>query len=102
MSRGKKFDAAQKHFEGEKVKYEKQIKYLREEISAQKKTISEQKEEIDSLSSENCQLKDWVERLLEYTELSKEEIKTACEKNVRLANAASLIGGLFSSFKGFY
>ena len=102
MSKGKKFDAAQKHFEGEKVKYEKQIKYLREEISTQNKTISEQKAQIDSLSSENRQLKDWVERLLEYTELSKEDIKAACEKDVQLANTASLIGGLFSGFNGFF
>lgn len=102
MSKGKKFDAAQKHFEGEKVKYEKQIKYLREEISTQKKTISEQKEQIDSLLAENRQLKDWVKRLLKYTELSKEEIKAACEKDVQLANAASLFSGLFGGFNGFF
>ena len=102
MSKGKKFDAAQKHFEGEKVKYQKQIKCLREKVNIQEKVISEQKEKIDSLSADNRQLKDWVERLLEYTELSKEDIKAACEKDVKVANTASLIGGLFSSFKGFY
>lgn len=102
MSKGKKFDAAQKHFEGEKIKYQKQIKYLRDEICSQKKTISEQKKEVDSLSSENRQLKDWIERLLEYTELSKEEIKAACEKDIRVANSASLFSGLFGGFNGFY
>ena len=102
MSKGKKFDAAQKHFEGEKVKYQKQIKCLREKITTQEKVISEQKEKIDSLLAENRQFKDWVERLLEYTELSKEEIKAACEKDVELANAASLFSGLFGRFNGFY
>ena len=92
MAKGKKFDAAQKHFEGKRIEYEKRIKTLTAWLNEQNKTISEQKEMIHKLSSENEQLKDWIERLLEYTELSKEDIKEACEKDKKVAQAASLLG----------
>lgn len=100
MAKGKKFDVAQKHFEGKKIELEKQIKALTTRVSEQNKTISEQRGQIDALSSENQQLKEWIERLLEYTELSKEDIKAACEKDKKIASAASLFGFL-GGFGGF-
>ena len=101
MAKGKKFDAAQKHFEGKKIELEKQIKALTARVSEQNKTISEQRGQIDALSSENQQLKEWIERLLEYTELSKEEIKAACEKDKKIASAMSVFGLFGGGFGGF-
>lgn len=101
MAKGKKFDAAQKHFEGKKIELEKQIKTLTARVSEQNKTISEQKGQIDALSSENLQLKEWIERLLEYTELSKEDIKAACEKDKKIASAMSVFGLFGGGFGGF-
>ena len=101
MAKGKKFDAAQKHFEGKKIELEKQIKVLTARVSEQNKTISEQRGQIDALSSENQQLKEWIERLLEYTELSKEDIKTACEKDKKIASAMSVFGLFGGGFGGF-
>lgn len=101
MAKGKKFDAAQKHFEGKKIELEKQIKALISRVSEQNKTISEQKGQIDVLSSENQQLKEWIERLLEYTELSKEDIKAACEKDKKIASAMSVFGLFGGGFGGF-
>ena len=101
MAKGKKFDAAQKHFDGKKIELEKQIKYLTARVSEQNKVISEQKGQIDALSSENQQLKEWIERLLEYTELSKEDIKAACEKDKKIASAMSVFGLFGGGFGGF-
>lgn len=101
MAKGKKFDAAQKHFEGKKIELEKQIKVLTARVSEQNKTISEQRGQIDALSSENLQLKEWIERLLEYTELSKEDIKAACEKDKKIASAMSVFGLFGGGFGGF-
>ena len=101
MAKGKKFDAAQKHFEGKKIELEKQIKALTARVSEQNKTISEQRGQIDALSSENQQLKEWIERLLEYTELSKEDIKAACEKDKKIASAMSVFGLFGGGFRGF-
>ena len=101
MAKGKKIDAAQKHFEGKKIELEKQIKALNARVSEQNKTISEQRGQIDALSSENQQLKEWIERLLEYTELSKEDIKAACEKDKKIASAMSVFGLFGGGFGGF-
>lgn len=101
MAKGKKFDAAQKHFEGKKIELEKQIKALTARVSEQNKIVSEQKGQIDALSSENQQLKEWIERLLEYTELSKEDIKAACEKDKKIASAMSVFGLFGGGFGGF-
>ena len=101
MAKGKKFDAAQKHFEGKKIELEKQIKHLTARVSEQNKVILEQKEQIDALASENLQLKEWIERLLEYTELSKEDIKAACEKDKKIASAMSVFGLFGGGFGGF-
>ena len=79
--KGKKFTAAEKHFLGEKEKYEKQIKILNEgndQIRIQRDKLSSAN---NKLTEENIQLKNWVERLLQYTELSIEDIKSACEKD---------------------
>ena len=55
------------------------------------------KQQISALETENAQLKDWVERLLEYTELSKEDIKAVCEKDKRLGESLKLFEKLKNS-----
>lgn len=58
--------------------------------------------QIDNLSSKNQQLKEWIERLLEYTELSKEDIKAACEKDKKIVSGVSMLenfGGFINKFK---
>lgn len=94
MAKGKKFDAAEKHFEKKRVKYESEIRHLTDIVSEQNKIISKNEQQISALETENTQLKDWVERLLEYTELSKEDIKAVCEKDKRLGESLELLKSL--------
>lgn len=94
MAKGKKFDAAEKHFENKRVKYEREIRRLTDIVSEQNKIISKNEQQISALETENTQLKDWVERLLEYTELSKEDIKAVCEKDKRLGESLELLKSL--------
>ena len=97
MAKGKKIDAAEKHFEKKRVKYEREIRRLTGIVSEQNKIISKNKQQISALETENAQLKDWVERLLEYTELSKEDIKAVCEKDKRLGESLKLFEKLKNS-----
>lgn len=101
MSKGKKFSAAEKHFYSKKIELEKKIRSLSSCLHDSESLLSEQKILIDSLTSENLQLKDWVERLLEYTELSKDDIKTACNKDKELASSFYLFNSLLGSFGRF-
>lgn len=100
MAKGKKYEAAEKHFDKKRVEYEKKIKALTARVSEQNKIIAENQEQISTLVMENQRLNEWVERLLEYTELSKEDIKAACEKDKKIASAVSLFGFL-GGFGGF-
>ena len=96
MPRGKKFDAAEKHFEKKKTQLEKEVKYYQSENSRLNKENETLKLCNGLLRDENDRLNQWVERLLEYTELSKEDIKEACEKDKHIGSvlgAVRAIGG---------
>ena len=95
--KGKKFTAAEKHFEKKRIQLDKRIKYLEEQLDLTRRELRDTIAKYDFCKRENEELKDWVERLLQYTELSKEDIKEACEKDKRLGEALSWLsrfGGL--------
>ena len=86
--KGKKFTAAEKHFEQKRVQYARQIKDLNKQLEEARETIRLYKSRYEQAEQENHALRDWVERLLEYTELTKEDIAKACEKDKRMAETA--------------
>ena len=87
--KGKKFDAAQVHFEKKRLQYDKTIKYLRDQLENARRDCCTYKSQRDFAEREAEELKNWVERLLEYTELSKDDIKAVCEKDKRMADAVT-------------
>ena len=96
MPRGRKFDAAEKHFEKKKAQLEKEVKYYQNTACQLRKENEKLKLENDFLKGENDRLNHWIERLLEYTELSKEDIREACEKDKHIGSvlgAVRAIGG---------
>ena len=95
MAKGKKYDAAQKHFEAKRVAIEKEKRYLLDRVCELKTENQQIKSEIYALQVENQQLKDWIDRLLEYTELSKEDIAAACEKDKKMKESADMMLSLF-------
>jgi bisphosphoglycerate-dependent phosphoglycerate mutase len=102
MSKGKNFDAAEKHFEKKRIDYERRIKSLSIALSESRQQTSQYKELYEGLINENEQLKAWVERLLEYTELSMEDIKQACEKDKKVGEAMSMMSALFKMSGGYF
>ena len=94
MAKGKKYDAAQKHFESKRVAIKKN-RHLLDMVCELKAENRQIKSERDALQMENQQLKDWIDRLLEYTELSKEDIAAACEKDKKMKESADMMLSLF-------
>jgi chromosome segregation ATPase len=84
---GKKFDAAEKHFEKKRVQLDRKIKDLTEQRDNFYKLMNDYKGKFELLERENEELKNWIERLLEYTELTQDDIKAACEKDKQMASA---------------
>ena len=95
--KGKKFTAAEKHFEKKRVGYERQIKNLNQQLENAHADARLYRSRFELVERENEELKAWIERLLEYTELTKEDIKSACEKDKNMAKAAEWLN-TFSSF----
>lgn len=96
MPKGKKYDAAERHFIEKQTMYEKRIKGLQETLSNKNAELIKVRQERDELHSENARLQDWVERLLQYTELSREDIKTVCEQDKQKGIGISRISGLLN------
>lgn len=81
----KNYTAAEKHFIKKQEQYERQIKYLHNTTTEQAASLAELTALNQKLIGENTQLKDWIDRLLVYTELSKEDIKAACGKDKKMS-----------------
>lgn len=68
-------------FDKERARYRKQIRELEERIKSieqnSQKRISELIEQTDALEQKILELNEWIERLLEYTEVSREEVLAA-------------------------
>lgn len=101
MPKGKKFSAAEKHFEKRKLEYERRIKVLTDNLNTATNSLKELNQELSETKAEKAQLEEWIERLLQYTELSKEDIKAACEKD-KNAGAALAMFNRLGAFLGGY
>ena len=103
MSKGKKFDAAEKHFEKTRVRLTNKINYLLGRIDELKREQGALSERNSTLEEENRQLSLHVERLLEYTELSIEDIKEACAKDTESKRVAQRLNSLLdlTTFFGY-
>ena len=95
MPHGKKFTAAEKYFNEKKVVLEKRIKARDVLIAEQSFEIKRLTNRIIELETQNVQLQDEVNRLLEYTELSKEDIKKVCKKDITIADTLSFLNRQF-------
>lgn len=96
--KGKKFDAVEKHFEKKRLQYVCQIKTLEEQLKKANLEINSLKQKNEEYKHEIELLNDWVERLLEYTELSKEDIKKICEKDKKVVESLMCLSSLSKYF----
>lgn len=102
MSKGKKFDAAEKHFKKKEGVYQRRIRDLETAVSQLKTDVSRLEVEKGDLVTENNSLKEWVERLLSYTELSKEDIQTVCERDKKRDEALITFAGMAKALHGYF
>lgn len=100
--KGKKFNAAEKHFQKKELALRREIAALNNLLKEKNALLRDANDRISSLETENAQQKEWIERLLQYTELSLEDVKAACEKDKSIASAMKVFdlfgGGGFSSY----
>lgn len=105
MSSNYKKSAKDLAFDKERIKYNKMIKELESQLKEKSKVITEQNEHIESLIEELDNLKDWVRRLLEYTELSEGDMRKLIDKekqSAEIIDRMSCLTNMFSNVSGIY
>ena len=88
-------------FERERAKYRKQIRELQSELRAKEARIADLKEELSEKETEIAEKEDWIRRLLEYTELSPEELKNLLEKEKATADIMDELSKIQDVFRRF-
>lgn len=99
--KGKKYSAAEAHFSKLIANRDREIKRLNDKVESLRSEVSSRDMKISTLEEENRKLQDWVDRLLEYTELSKEDIKSACEKDISRSEALNSLVNLLSGMSRY-
>lgn len=89
-------------FEKERAKYRGQIRELEREIKNIKIEKIQLKEQLSELEQEINGLKNWIERLLEYTELSEEDMKKIVMKDKLSAEITSQMASLNRIFGRYF
>lgn len=87
-------------FEKERAKFRKKIRELESGINALQLAVMQKDSELNVVRNELSQKEDWIRRLLEYTELSEEDMKAIIDKEKSVATAMKMfgeLGGIFSS-----
>ena len=94
MSSNNKKSAKDIAFDKERAKYNKRIRELESQLKEKDEIINSQKEDLARME----QLEDWVNRLLEYTELSEDDMRNIVNKErttAKIINDFSSMGKLF-------
>lgn len=82
--------SVKKEFEKKYANEIQELKVFRENSN----TVKELQDRVTSLESENEQLKDWVERLLTYCDMSEEDLK-ALKDNLSMTSIMSKVSNRF-------
>lgn len=91
MPKGKKFNAAEKHFQKRCVEWRKKIKEVEETNKLLHKTICDNIKEIERLEMENEYLKQQNDALMEIKDISVDDIKTLIESKESINNISNLL-----------
>lgn len=89
-------------FERERMKLQRQKREAEEQIRDRDKTIKSLMDKISELENVIVQKDEWIERLLEYTELTREDLKCMIEKDKATAEALKTFNSLMGLCGRFY
>ena len=92
--KGKRFDAAEKHFHEKEVKIRQEIRQYIEWMAEVNSVNSQLTKENEQLKKENADLKEKFEKLLEHSKLSESDITTALYKDKALTKLSDMMGAM--------
>ena len=94
-----KLSAKDKKFQEERIKFRQTLRELEKEVNFKNKKIDELKIENTELESKIRELQEWIDRLLEFTELSKEQINDMIQTD-KIIKKNEEMGSVFNAIFG--
>ena len=88
-------------FDRERAKYRKEINDLRVELDKKEIEKTHLSEKVSELENKCSELKDWIDRLLEYTEITEDDMKKIIRKDVETSKAMEHFNSLVSVMDRF-
>lgn len=88
-------------FDKERAKYRHEIRDLQREVKEKLREVEVLNKKIAELEESIRQKDDWIERLLEYTELTEEDMKNQIRKDKSVSGAIEHIEEMSSIIFGF-
>lgn len=92
--KGKKFTAAEKHFREKEVKMRQEVRQYKEWFEEVCSVNSHLAKENEQLKKENADIKEKLQKLLEYSKLTENDITTALHKDEMLTKFSGLLKGM--------
>lgn len=89
-------------FEKERAKYRKEIRELKHDILSLNQSINQKNNELNILRNEILQKSDWIRRLLEYTELSDDDMKAIINREKSSEKVMDMLSKLSRSISRIY
>ena len=88
-------------FDKERAKYRHEINDLQRVVTKQLAEISHLSERISELEESIRQKNEWIHRLLEYTELSEEDMRKQIKKDKNVSEVLEHINDMYNLIPGF-
>ena len=98
MSKGKKFDAAEKHFEKKCIEWRKQIRELEHQNKELHKKLFDLCDEMEKLQMENENLRQRNETLMNLKDMSNEDVRTLIKSKESVNSMSRLFDTMYKMF----
>lgn len=89
-------------FDKERAKYRKEIRELNSLVSKQNINIDRLKQDIDRKDMELVEKDEWIRRLLEYMDMSEEDMRKIIQKDKTMAEAAERLSDINNMVSRFF
>ena len=89
-------------FDKERTKYRKEIRELSSELIKQRLDIDKLKQDVDRKDMELVEKDEWIRRLLEYMDMSEEDMRKIIQKDKTMAEAAERLSDINNMVSRFF
>lgn len=89
-------------FDKERAKYRKEIRELNSLVSKQNINIDRLKQDIDRKDMELVEKDEWIRRLLEYMDMSEEDMRKIIQKDKTMSEAAERLSDINKMVSRFF